>query len=365
MFCCSQYSKPRVLITGVGSQYGGTEIVVSRFVGELSPRFSFDTISGTPKKQSEYTSGSNREFLIPAKSANPLAHVLGIRRHFRDFASQYCAIWHNANSFANIDVLRLAEKSGIQIRVCHFHNTRFLGNSINKAVSSFNQSAAASIATTRLACSEEAGRFAYGGQSYEVLSNAFNLNNFTFSDANRESLRNELGLGDRFVIGCVGRLAEQKNQIVLIRALPEILKYRSDAVLVLVGNGPLREDLLSEARKLGVAKHLMLTGPREDVEKLLSAFDVFAFPSVFEGLGVAVVEAQANSLPCVVSTNVPSQAIVSRSAIVIPPDDSNLWAHSICSMCRADFMPDLELMGQFDIGLEADRLAAIFSGRQS
>ena len=88
-----------------------------------------------------------------------------------------------------------------------------------------------------------------------------------------------------------------KNQILLVRSLPEIIKFRANAMLVLVGEGPSKELIMEEARSLGVENHLVLTGPRMDVASLLSAFDVFAFPSVFEGLGMAAVEAQANGLP--------------------------------------------------------------------
>ena len=85
-----------------------------------------------------------------------------------------------------------------------------------------------------------------------------------------------------------------KNQILLVRSLPEIIKFRANAMLVLVGEGPSKELIMEEARSLGVESHLVLTGPRMDVASLLSAFDVFAFPSVFEGLGMAAAEAHAN-----------------------------------------------------------------------
>lgn len=357
--------KPRVLITGVGCQYGGTEVVVSRFVGALSDRFSFDTISYEPKKQAEYSLGENREILIPMMRTDPFCHTVKMRRFFRDYASEYCALWHNANSFASIDALRLATKSSIPVRICHFHNVDYLGDGLSRFTSLVNKTRAGNLASLRLACSDEAGQFAFGRKPFEVLNNAFDVNEFDYNEHARDSVRKELGIENCFVIGSVGRLAEQKNQLLLIKALPEILRRRPNAALVLVGDGPLRESLISEAKALGVYENIRLTGPRRDVAALLSAFDVFAFPSTFEGLGVAAVEAQANGLPCVISDRIPSAAIASKSVIVIPAENESLWAESLCSLNRAAFVPSASLSDSYDIEKVSSRLAEYFLGCSS
>ena len=352
--------KPRILVSGVGCQYGGTEAVVSRYIGKLSDRFVFDTISYEPKKQREFTLGDNREIMIPLKREHPFERFIKLRRFFRDCSSDYCAVWHSANSFANIDSLKLAAQFNIPVRIYHFHNTRDVCSPLGKLAGSFNRSVAIDLPTVRLACSEEAGQYAFGDRPFDVLANAFHFSDFAFDEEARFSIRKELGLEGCFVIGNVGRLADQKNQIVLIKALPEILKRRPEAVLVLVGEGPLRDMLLTKAKSLGVESHLMLTGPRNDVKALLSAFDVFAFPSIFEGLGVAVVEAQANGLPCVMSEHVPSLAVVSKSAVIVPSYDADAWASNICALDRNAFEADDIRSSRFDIEAEAERLAGYF-----
>lgn len=360
MTSASRQKKPRVLITGVGNKYGGTETVVSRFIGALSDRFSFDTVSHAPYKQLEYTMWDNRVIAIPAKRMHPLVHAKELRRFFRESGGNYCALWHNANSFSNIDTLELATNAGVPVRICHFHNTQVLGNSLNKALSVMHKKKAGSLATVRVACSVEAGVFAFGNLPFSVVNNAFDIGSFAYSEKSRFAIRRELGLSDEFVIGNVGRLAEQKNQAVLIEAMPAILSKKRNAVLVIVGDGPLRQRLLDKARELGVEANVMLVGSRMDVDEILSAFDVFAFPSLFEGLGVAVVEAQANGLPCVLSDRVPSSAIVSNAVSVIPPDDSLAWADLICSCTRDNFKLDNALAGRYEIAKEAELLAELF-----
>lgn len=356
----SSGKKPRILISGVGNKYGGTETVVSRFIGALSGRFAFDTICHGPYKQPEYTMWDNRVITIPAKRMHPLSHAIELRKFFRENCNSYSALWHNANSFSNIDTLELAADADIPVRICHFHNTQVLGNPLNKALSALHKKKAGDLATVRLACSAEAGQFAYGNLPFSVVNNAFELNSFVYSERKRFEIRNELGLVDKFVIGNVGRLAEQKNQSVLINSMPLVLSKKLNAVLVIVGDGPLKQRLLDEAKALGVEKSVYFVGTRLDVNDVLSAFDVFAFPSLFEGLGVAVVEAQVNGLPCVVSNRVPSSAIVSNTVNVLPPDDPAIWADRICSSSRDDFQLDSALACRYELSREAERLAELF-----
>lgn len=357
--------KPRVLVTGLMSNLGGTETVVSRFVGALSERFAFDAVSSVPLLQPEFTTGDNRVVDIPARHAHPLAHEAAMRRFFRESAGKYCALWHNANNLSNIGDLKLAKKYGIPVRICHFHNTRHLGNALNKLFGAVHKKQLDELATLLFACSEGAGRFAYGARPFTVINNAFDAGLYAFDEGNRARTREELGLGDSFVVGNVGRLAEQKNQIVLLRAMPHVLKRVADAKLVVVGEGVLHGELVEQARALGVEDCVVFTGAREDARQIMSAFDVFAFPSKFEGLGTALVEAQANGLPCVVSENIPKAAIVGSPVRVVCGDDPVCWAEAICSSNRSDFTLDISLMSRYDIEAEAKRLAGFFAGSPS
>ena len=357
--------KPRVLVTGLMSNLGGTEMAVSRFVGALSERFAFDAVSSVPLLQPEFTAGDNRVVDIPARHVHPLAHEAVMRRFFRESAGKYCALWHNANNLSNIGDLKLAKKHGIPVRICHFHNTRHLGNALNKLLGTVHEKQLEELATLLFACSEEAGRFAYGARPFTIVNNAFDVGSYAFDEGDRARARKGLGLGDSFVVGNVGRLVEQKNQIVLLRAMPYILERVAGAKLVVVGEGASHGELVEQARALGVEGRVVFTGAREDTRQIMSAFDVFAFPSKFEGLGTALVEAQANGLPCVVSENIPKAAIVGSPVRVICGDDPVRWAEAISLLNRSDFALDDSLMGCYDIKAEAERLAGFLVGSPS
>lgn len=341
--------KPKVLVVGIGCGYGGTETVVSRFVGAMSDRFAFDTFSDVPLKQAEYSEGDNNIVRIPAKRKSPFSYAIQIRRFFKQHAHEYSAIWFNANSFSNITPLKLAAKYGIQKRIVHFHNTEVLGNVINRFLTDVHRDSVKHLSTKRLACSIEAGRFAYGESEFSVVPNAFDLASFGFSSENRFDVRKELSISDKdFVIGTVGRLAEQKNQSLLIRIMPQILHKRPNAKLVIVGEGPLKDTLKKETLSLGVQDKVIFTGARTDISRILSSFDVFVFPSRFEGLGISLVEAQANGLPCVISDQIPSFAVVSDSVLIRSLSDDLSWADAIQNLSRDKFKFNKKI-NEFDI----------------
>lgn len=354
--------KQRILVSGVGSQYGGTEIVVSRLIGMLSREFEFDSISHANFKQPEYTMNDNQVIVVPRRRENIFSYEIEMKKIYEDAGDKYQALWHNSNSFSNIDSLKLAAKNNIPVRICHFHNTEVIGNEFNKVLHKMHRYQAGKLATYRLAASREAGQFAFGDMPFDVFPDAFDVDEFSFSLDARGEVRREFNLLENHVIGTVGRLAEQKNQLFLVELMPEILSVRPDTKLIIVGEGLLKEKILKRASQLGVAERVILTGVRTDVKKILCACDVFAFPSIFEGLGIAAIEAQANGLPCVLSTNVPDYAVVSDSAMQLSLQDRKHWIKALAQLERASFRANPTLLCRFDINSAAQRLAAYFNG---
>lgn len=354
-------AKPKILVAGIGCGYGGTETVVSRFIEELSDRFEFDTFSDVPLKQIQYIEKDNRIIPMVAKRKNPIQYARDIRIFFRKHADEYQGLWFNANSFSNITPLVLADKMGIEKRIVHFHNTEVLGNSINRILTNIHREEVNRIASTKIACSKEAGLFAYGINSgFEIINNSFQISDFQYDEEARNAVRMEMGLTDSFVIGTTGRLAKQKNQSYLINLLPELLKEKPNTKFVIVGEGPLERSFKKQVVALGVKNKVIFTGARTDISRILSAFDVFAFPSLFEGLGISLVEAQANALPCVISDQIPSRAIVSKSVLIEPLSNREAWVKSLLSSSRETFKFSKKIM-EFDMSTCAPRLANYFS----
>lgn len=169
------------------------------------------------------------------------------------------------------------------------------------------------IADVLLACSADAGEFLFGSKAQRsgrvaILRNAIDAKRFDYSVVTRERVRRELGVENVLLVGNVGSLTRQKNHRFLLEILVEMRRRRPDATLLLVGRGALEQEIRTRVDELKLNNHVRFLGSRDDVAEILQAVDVFCFPSLFEGLGIAAVEAQAAGLPTVVSDRVPSEA---------------------------------------------------------
>ena len=146
-----------------------------------------------------------------------------------------------------------------------------------------------------------------------ILPNAIDPERFKFSEVSRKEIRKRYGIkDDDFVIGHVGRFYPQKNHDFLIDVFYEIRKQRANAKLLLLGDGPLQDKIRQKINSLGIADSVIFAGLQKDPAPFYSAMDVFCFPSLWEGLGIVLLEAQYNGLPCVVSEVIPKEVLISN-----------------------------------------------------
>ncbi|MBE6972278.1 MAG: glycosyltransferase family 1 protein [Ruminococcaceae bacterium] len=250
----------------------------------------------------------------------------------------YSAVWLNVYQGMALRYLRMAKTAGVGVRIAHSHNTD-LRQSHTREIKLWLHRRYSKIyakdATALWACSEAAAKFMFlptllQERGYTFIPNGIETERFRFDPAVRETVRQELGLNDRFVIGNVGRLCYQKNQSFLLDVLVEARKLRPESCLLLVGDGEDRQMLEEKAQALGIADYVMFCGTTNQVEKLFWAMDVFAFPSRFEGLGIVAVEAQAAGLPVVCSQYVPQEASVTARLRKLPPTAATTWAEELC-----------------------------------
>ena len=153
-----------------------------------------------------------------------------------------------------------------------------------------------------MCCSELAGRWLFGDKAYDsgkvyLLNNAIDLDKFKYNESLRKEKRKELGIGeDTLVIGHIGRFVAQKNHTFLIDIFNELHKKNHNSLLLLVGQGPLKEEIENKVKELKLNDSVRFLGQRNDANELYQAFDVFCLPSLYEGLPVVGVEAQATGL---------------------------------------------------------------------
>ena len=253
-----------------------------------------------------------------------------------DTHSEYKIVHYHVSSLTDIMPLQIAKRKNIPVRIVHSHNTSQGGSFIHRYIHRINKLFIKRYATDFYACSDLAAKWMYNRRQYEkrdfvIINNGIDLKCFHFYPVVRLRLRKEFGFDDnQLVIGNVGRFHIQKNHIFLLEIFVEILKIRSDAYLCLVGDGELRNQIEKRIHELNIAEHVILTGVRNDIPQILSMFDVLLMPSLYEGLPVSIIEAQATGLPCILSSAITSEVKILDTLIFKSFTDSKEdWCNAV------------------------------------
>lgn len=275
----------------------------------------------------------------------------------------------HAHTMFNIGWAMLAAKNmKVPIRVSHAHSALMTEKSLKKSIYEFiMRRLILSCATDLVACGNKAGERLYGKKAFEkrgnLILNGIDIKAFRYSEERRQVLREQLGLQNKFIIGHTGHLAEVKNQSFLIEMMPELLKECTDAVLLLLGEGEDRSMLAEKIRTLGLQEKVIMTGNVNNVPDYLCAMDVFAFPSLYEGMPLSVLEVQANGLPCVISDRVPLDVFLTDLIHPLSLEDSKtVWIEKICSVQRNNSEMYAEQMKEagFDVTLTVEKIYQIY-----
>ena len=298
----------RILVFGMNENPGGVESFIMNYYRKFTLReLQFDFLCNSNNKiayEDEITNTGSKVFHITPRSRNPIKYYREVKRFFKKNASNYSAIWVNINSLANIDYLKLAKKYGIPVRIVHSHNSQNMDTKLREWLHIINKKKIEQFATDFWVCSNEAASWFYDSPTLEkskIIPNAIDIEKSLLSDSARRRIREQYQLQDNFVIGNVGRLHFQKNQEFIIKVFADFLKIYPQSKLVLIGQGEDEDKLKLLAKELAVDKEVLFVGVQPNVSDWLSAFDLFLFPSLFEGLGIAALEAQANGLPVIAS----------------------------------------------------------------
>lgn len=190
------------------------------------------------------------------------------------------------------------------------------------------------FSTNRLAVSQDAGHTLYGKHlSFRMIHNGIDLTKFAYNPSVRVKKRRELNLDNKLIIGHVGRFMEQKNHMFLIDIFCEIYKQNPTAHLILLGTGELEEKIREKVKRLGIAHAVTFMGSQRNVADFYQAFDAFLFPSLYEGLGIVAIEAQASGLPCFMSDVIPKEAFVCNAVALSLNQFPSVWANTVLNTC--------------------------------
>ena len=308
---------------------GGAEtflMKVYRFIAPLGYQFDFVVSKDGGCYTSEVLGLGGKIFVIPTRSENLFGALNGIRLAVKENQYKY-VLKLGEHSLAVLDLLA-AKFGGAKILGVRACNAPTGLNVLHRTIHLFCRPFLNYITNVKIAPSILAANFLFGPkEDISMLRNGVDLNVFRYDSNDREAIRKEFGLGEKLVIGHIGRFHKQKNHQFLLEIFKEISVWREDAILLLVGTGELEEQICERIKSINLEGRVILTGQRFDIPQLLSAMDVFVFPSLYEGMPNTVIEAQATGLPCVIADTITAEANITGLVKYLPLSlSSSEWA---------------------------------------
>lgn len=273
----------------------------------------------------QFAAAGGKVTVLARSIAHPLRYVNALKKHIRE--NGYDIVHAHGNSATLALEMLAAKLGGCKVRIAHSHNTTCTFMAVHKLL----QPLFLSLSTHCLACSEAAGKWLFGKRSFTVVNNGIQTARFTYDRDARQQLRQQLGVADGCkLIGHVGLFNEAKNQGFLIELMHRLAAAGEDYKLVLVGQGQLREAARQQVQAMGLEDRVIFVGITDQVRSYLSAFDVFCMPSLYEGLPVALIEAQTAGLPCVVADTITREADKTGNMTFLPIDRGTaVWEETL------------------------------------
>ncbi len=357
----------RVLQIGLSFERGGVESFVMNYYRHINrEKIQFDFINPYDKPlayEDEILRLGGKIFRVTDFHSHPVKY----KKDLEKIMLAYDVVHIHMLSAANIIPLKVAKRLGVKKIIAHSHNSKAEGL-IRKILHKINYKKNSYYATNCYSCSKLAGDWMFGkNKYYEIIKNGIESEKYAYNNESRIELRKEFGINnDAVVYGNVGRLNIQKNQSFLLKVFSKIHQIQPNSYLCIVGEGELRKDLTEFSKKLNIQDRVLMVGRRGDVHKFYSFFDSIIMPSIFEGLPVTLIEAQANGLKCFVSKGAISYEtkILETMEFIDLNEGEDKWAEKIL---QADLQREKSALekindAHFDIASEVETLEKKYFG---
>ena len=353
---------------------GGVEAVLMNYYKNIDKsKIQFDFIcdsdsTSIPYEEIEALGG--RVLLCPPYQ-KIFKYMKELKKIFKD--NDYKIVHSNINTLS-VFPLYVAKKAGIPIRIAHSHSTiinnkkEWKRNIAKNILKYFSKT----YATDYLACSEQAAISQFGNKAYrdgkvKIIYNAIDLKKFEYNKKLRAHKRKELNIkDDAIVIGHVGRFVKTKNHELLINVFNKYHKINNNSRLILAGQGPLLEKTKVRVKELGLDKFVYFVGQQKNIHEYYQTFDIFMLPSLYEGLGMALIEAQISGLPCIASKGVPEITKVIDCFSFIDLNESlDTWVNKIIEYSNIDRKNCIDIFEKtrFNIHRESKILEDLYLSR--
>jgi len=359
--------KPIYVLQVVGAlNRGGAESMIMNLYRNINrDKIHFDFVVHSSEKgafDDEVSSLGGKIYKCPRFNG---VNILQYKKWWQDFLathSEYRILHSHIRSCASL-YLPIAKSQGIRT-IVHSHNTSN-GKGIRSLAKRVLQYPLRHQADYLMSCSKKAGEWLFGKKAaesnkYKFLPNAIEVDKYAFNPAIRNQYRKLFDINDKVVFGHVGRFYESKNHGFLLEVFSEVQRNNPNTALFLVGDGPLRNEIENKINKLNLKGSVYLLGVRNDVHNVLQAIDVFLFPSIWEGFPVAVIEAQAAGLPCIISDRITAEVALTELIYRLPIDSINQWVDlALSGLERKDVTERIKKAG-FDVKESAKDLSEFY-----
>lgn len=360
----------RVLqIIGLMNRGGAETMIMNLYRNIDKTKIQFDFVVHTTEKcafDDEIIKNGGKIYRVPRyKIYNHFKYVRELKKIFKEH-QEYSIIHCHINSTASI-ITNIAKKYKMKT-IVHSHSTAYQ-KGISGKYKEFLQKKMKKNDNSKVdfnfACSNEAGKWLYGNNKFKVINNAIESDIFIFNKEKRQRIRENYDIKNKFVIGHVGRFSKIKNHEFLIDIFEEILKIKKDSVLILVGDGENIDKIKLKVKKLNIEDKVIFTGIQSNINEILMGMDILLLPSLFEGLPVTLVEAQATGLKCIISDNISQEINITELITTVSlQKEPKIWAQKVIEnkdYLRENMQKDIIRKG-YDIKSTVKELEKIYLG---
>lgn len=325
----------RVLHIGMTPNYGGLESFVMniyRNIDRNKIQFDFMTLNDSKiAYEDEILSLGGNVYPILYRRRDVIKHFTHLPFKFFQKHREIQIVHFHKSHLADLDVLIVSKIMGVPIRIIHAHSSGYIKplGKIAQITEKINKRYLKKLSTHNLSCSNYAGKWMFGDLPFKIIPNAIDTDKFRFNADKRDEIRNKLNLKNKFVIGHVGTFFDVKNQSFLIDVFQNFYFRNKNSVLILIGDGPLKKDMMEKVKSLGLQDHVIFTGIKKNINDYLQAMDVFTLPSKFEGLPIVAIEAQTSGLPCILSKNITDEVKLTNQVYFESIDNIDGWVSKL------------------------------------
>jgi len=310
---------------------GGLETMIMNYYRNIDrSKVQFDFLTHRDEKwdyDEEIEKLGGKIYHLPRLNPFSPKYLKDLDDFFREY-KEYKIVHCHQDCLSGI-VLKYAKKNGVPFAIAHSHSSN-QNKDLKLLVKLIEKKTIPKYADYLFACGKEAGEWMFNTTEYTILNNAIDTKRYIYNEEKSLEMKENLGIEDKFVIGHVGRFRQEKNHSFIIDIFKEVCAKEPNSTLLLVGDGPLEDEIKKKVYDSGLLGKVKFLGARDNVNDLMQSMDVFILPSLYEGIPLTMIESQASGLNCIISDKVPKECIVTENVKIISmKEDSEYWANEI------------------------------------